>query len=192
MCRCSDLNELRRIAPLAIVVMGVSGCGKSTLGTALSDKIGCRFLDGDSFHSPEAIAKMHAGKALSDADRWPWLERLGHAVDADVRRNGLTVVACSALKRAYRDRLNEVVTAPVFFVLLEVSSDELKRRLISRSDHYMPASLLSSQTLTLERPQRDELALAIDANQPPPELCDLVIHGILARADRIRRPLPSA
>jgi gluconokinase len=187
MHRYCDLDELRRVVPLAIVVMGVSGCGKSTLGTELADKIGCHFLEGDSFHSSEAIAKMHAGSALSDADRWPWLERLGHAIDQEVQTNNVVVAACSALKRAYRDKLNATISAPLFFVLLDVDSVELERRLNSRSDHYMPASLLSSQLMTLERPQNNELAFAIDAIPSPPALCDLVIRGIAERVDQISR-----
>ena len=184
----SALNKLRSIVPLSIVVMGVSGCGKSTLGTELAGAIGCRFLEGDAFHAPEAIAKMRAGEALSDDDRWPWLERVGAAVNAVVKDDGVAVAACSALRRVYRDRLKDAIGSPVFFVLLEAGHDELLHRFARRPDHYMPVGLLSSQLRTLERPQPDELAFSVDACRPPSVLCDLIISGVVARADRQGRP----
>jgi gluconokinase len=179
----SVLNKLRRIVPLTIIVMGVSGCGKSTLGTELAGVIGCRFLEGDTLHSDEAIAKMRDGQALSDEDRRPWLERVGQAVGTVVKEDGVVVAACSALKRVYRDRLRQIIGAPVFFVLLEAGHEELSRRFAKRSGHFMPVDLLSSQLLTLERPQADELALTVDARRPPAALCDLIIGDVVARSD---------
>lgn len=158
------------ITPRAIIVMGVSGSGKSTLGALLAERLGCRFLEGDTFHAPESIAKMRSGEPLSDEDRWPWLDRLGAALAQALASEGLAVAACSALKRAYRRRLARAVGAPVSFVLLKTDEAELMRRMTARQDHYMPASLLASQVAALEEPTPDEPALTLDARQPPEQL----------------------
>jgi len=155
------------IAAQAIIIMGVSGCGKSTLAAALAEELACPFFEGDSFHSAENIARMRGGVPLDDMDRWPWLDRLGAAVACGIHASGLTVAACSALKRTYRDRLRQAIGAPVSFVLLEANREELTRRLASRSDHYMPASLLDSQLATLQIPASDERALTLDSTKPP-------------------------
>ncbi len=175
-------NIFRDSAPLAIIVMGVSGSGKSTVGKELAGALACTFLEGDAFHTPQAVEKMRTGKPLTDEDRWPWLDRLGQAIDAETSRSGIAVAACSALKRAYRDRLRAVISAPVFFALLEGEREELRRRLVNRADHYMPASLLSSQIETLERPEPDETAIALDALQPPSVLRDEIIAWLHAKA----------
>lgn len=160
----------RGLAPLAIIIMGVSGSGKSTLGEELADALSLPFLEGDAFHSPASIAKMRAGKPLTDDDRWPWLDSLGHAIGVAVANSGVMIAACSALKRSYRDRLREAISAPVCFVLLEGDREELWRRLSNRTGHFMPAKLLSNQLDTLERPQNDEPAITLDAGRP---LCAL-------------------
>jgi len=173
----------RGIAPLAFIIMGVSGSGKSTLGAELARLIGCSFLDGDSFHSPEAIAKMRSGEPLTDADRWPWLDSLAHAVDGEIAKDKITVAACSALRKIYRDRLRDRIGAPTCFVLLDVGQEELLRRLSNRSGHYMPPSLLASQLDTLERPTPGEAVITLNAGQPPADLCDQIIaHFAEARA----------
>jgi gluconokinase len=172
-------DDLRSVGPLAIIVMGVAGSGKSTLAAALATAIDCPFLEGDEFHSPEAIARMRAGVPLTDDDRWPWLDRLGHATRAKLGNHGLAVASCSALKRVYRDRLREVIAAPVGFVLLDADPEELLRRMTARTDHYMPPTLLTSQLATLERPQPDELAITLDARRPVAELCEQTIAWIL-------------
>jgi gluconokinase len=171
-------DSSRGFGPLAIIIMGVSGSGKSTLARELSVAKGLPFLEGDSFHTPEAVAKMAAGSPLSDEDRWPWLDRLAHAITADVAAHGLTIATCSALKRIYRDRLRRTITAPVKFVLLEGGRDVLARRLSSRIGHYMPASLLSSQLETLELPDGDEHVLTLDATKPPAALRDAVLAWV--------------
>ncbi len=148
--------------------MGVSGSGKSTLGAALAGALECPFLEGDDFHSPEARAKMHAGIPLTDDDRWPWLDRLGRAIGT----HRVAVASCSALRRVYRDRLRNVIPTPTRFVLMDADRDELLRRLTSRPGHYMPASLLTSQLATLERPQPEEAILTLDATQPTITLCE--------------------
>jgi gluconokinase len=161
--------------PRAIVVMGVSGSGKTTLSTRLGEQLDCPVLEGDAFHSAACVAKMQAGHPLTDEDRWPWLDRLGYAIGDTASSRGLAVAACSALKRAYRERLAAASAVPLHFVLLDTARDEIARRMESRSGHYMPASLLDSQLATLERPGREERALTLDAASPPDALCAEVL-----------------
>jgi gluconokinase len=161
--------------PQAIVVMGVSGSGKSTLAAALADRLGCPLLEGDAYHAAASIAKMEAGHALTDTDRWPWLDRLGGAIGTAVAARGMAVAACSALRRSYRERLALAAGGPLRFVLLDTVPAEIARRLRTRPGHYMPASLLDSQLATLERPQPDEQALTLDAARPPDVLCAQVL-----------------
>jgi gluconokinase len=168
----------RGVTPLAIIVMGVAGSGKSTLGSLLAHAIACPFLEGDDFHAPEAIAKMRSGEPLTDEDRWPWLDRIGADLRLAVGSSGVAVAACSALKRAYRDRLRQAIGFAVQFVLLEAGRDELRRRLTDRTGHYMPAGLLASQIDALEPPERDEPVIRLDAQQPPDVLCEQVLHAL--------------
>lgn len=160
---------------MAVIVMGVSGSGKSTLGAALARELDCPFLEADDFHAPESVAKMSAGIPLTDDDRWPWLDRLGAAIDGEVAGHGIAVATCSALKKAYRDRLRGSIRAPVGFVLPDVAPEELLRRMEARTHHYMPPSLLTSQLATLEPLLPDELAITLDARQPPEALCEQTI-----------------
>ena len=159
----------------AIIVMGVSGSGKSTLAAALADRLGCPLIEGDAYHSAASIAKMQAGHALTDEDRWPWLDRLGGAIGTAAATTGVAVAACSALRRSYRERLATAAGVPPHFVLLDTARDEIARRMQARTGHYMPGSLLDSQLATLERPQPDEQALALDAARPIAALCDAVL-----------------
>jgi carbohydrate kinase (thermoresistant glucokinase family) len=129
---------------MRIVIAGVSGCGKSTVGALLAERLGCGFADADDFHPPENIAKMRAGIPLDDADRAGWLDALGHFLAGETA----VILACSALKRVYRDRLR-ALGGPLHFVVLTLEKDELVARMKSR-DHFMPASLLDSQLATLE------------------------------------------
>jgi gluconokinase len=161
--------------PFAVIVMGVSGCGKSTLGALLAETLDCPFLEGDDFHSQAAIAKMRGGEPLDDADRWPWLQRLGKATAAAVAGHGAAVTACSALRRCYRDRLRATIGWPVQLVLLENSRDRLIERLATRPGHFMPLSLVDSQLATLERPLADEDALALVSDAPIETLLDQVV-----------------
>lgn len=159
-------------APIAIVVMGVSGSGKSTLGRLLAEQLGCRFIEGDELHAPAAVEKMRSGQPLTDEDRWPWLDRLGKELHEAVEADGLVVAACSALKYRYRERLGAAVADPIAFIMLETDQDELSRRIGSRENHYMPASLLASQLDALERPSEAERALILDARRSPEELSE--------------------
>ena len=140
---------------LAVIVMGVSGCGKSTVAAGVADRLGLHFIDGDGLHPEANVARMRAGVPLEDADRWPWLDRIGTCL-ADTKRwpQGLAV-ACSALRRIYRDRLRSAAPG-VRFVFLDGPSDLIAVRMASRSGHYMPSGLLASQLQTLEPPGADE------------------------------------
>jgi gluconokinase len=136
--------------------MGVSGCGKSTIGRALADRLDLTFLDGDDLHPASNIEKMRRGEALDDADRAPWLDLVGARLEPG------TVIACSALKRASRDRIRRTAGDPVVFVYLRGSRETLAQRMRERTGHFMPYSLLESQLATLEEPARDEIAVAAD------------------------------
>ena len=161
--------------------MGVSGSGKSTLGAELARTLNCPFLEGDNFHSSEAIAKMRAGEPLTDDDRWPWLDRIALALENTTRTHDVVVASCSALRRVYRNRLRASLEIPILFVLLNGNRDELWRRLTSRTDHYMPAGLLSSQLDALELPDADEAAITLDACLPPETLRDSVMSQLRQR-----------
>lgn len=167
----------------AIIVMGVSGCGKSTLGALLAHRLDCRFLEGDSFHSAQAVAKMQSGQPLTDADRWPWLDRLGAASVTAVAADGMVVTACSALRRSYRDRLRAAIGPGTCFLFLDNGRDELLHRLQNRPGHYMPASLLDSQLATLERPEADEVVLTLPGEVAASAQCDAALDW-LQRAAR--------
>ena len=163
-------EERNGLPRCGIVAMGVSGCGKSTLVADLAAFLACPALDGDSFHAPASIAKMRAGQPLNDEDRWPWLDRLGGAIGAAVRAEGFALAACSALKRAYRARLQAAAGMPLLFVLLDGDRDEIALRLAERTSHYMPPSLLDSQFAVLERPGPDERALVLHCYAPLEDL----------------------
>jgi gluconokinase len=147
---------------MIVVVMGVSGSGKTAIGQPLAEQQGWEFLDGDDFHPPENVAKMSAGTPLTDADRWPWLDRLNKELREREERGKSAVLACSALKEAYRDRLARGL-ADWRLVFLHGSFDLLQRRIKQRKHRYMPASLLQSQFATLEPPAR---AISVDVAQP--------------------------
>jgi gluconokinase len=149
---------------LAIVVMGVAGSGKTTVGERLAAALHGNFIDGDDLHSSEARAKMGAGHALTDEDRWPWLDRIAAALSEGVSRSVTTIVASSALRRAYRDRLRSGVGARLLFVYLEAEPDLMRQRVASRRGHYMPASLVDSQFATLEPPTGEPGVVTLPAD----------------------------
>ncbi|QTN22274.1 gluconokinase [Rhizobacter sp. AJA081-3] len=172
--------------PLRVVVMGVSGCGKSSLGQALAQALGAGFIEGDRHHPPENVAHMAAGVPLTDADRAGWLATLADLL-AQARQDGRpAVLACSALKRAYRDVLRRA--GPLHFVLMTAPREVLAQRLAARSGHYMPASLLPSQLATLEPPQADEAAIVVDATRPLPVLVDTVLAQLRASTTQTLAP----
>jgi gluconokinase len=159
----------------AIVVMGVAGSGKTSVGERLAAALGYPFRDADEFHPAANVAKMSAGVPLVDADRWPWLDAIGTAIH-DAGQGGI-VVACSALKRAYRERITARAGRPVTFVFLDASLATLRERIGHRRGHFMPASLLDSQLATLERPSADEDAIRISVEPP----LDQVVADVLAQ-----------
>ena len=135
---------------MIVVLMGVCGSGKTVVGQALAADLGWPFFDGDDFHPPANVAKMAAGTPLVDADRWPWLDRLAAEMAAMNERGANAVLACSALKQAYRDRIGRA--GNVRFVHLKGDYDTIASRLAARSHRYMPPTLLASQFATLEEP----------------------------------------
>jgi gluconokinase len=161
------MPDADRDSTLPLIVMGVSGSGKSTVAAQLARRIGLPFVDGDDLHPQSNVDKMHAGHPLEDADRWPWLDRIAQALNDRAAGEGGVVLACSALKRAYRDRLRDGTAGRVRFAFLDASFDEIERRLKKRTDHFMPKQLLQSQFDTLERPGADETDVAtVPADRP--------------------------
>jgi gluconokinase len=151
--------------PCALVVMGVSGSGKSTIAEHLAARLGWRYVDGDLFHPPANVAKMSAGHPLTDEDRWPWLRAIAAEIDRLAAAGERAVVACSALKRAYRDILVHG-RDDVRIVFLDGTQDLIAKRLAARKGHFMPPGLLNSQFKTLEPPQSSErpVTVSIDAS----------------------------
>jgi gluconokinase len=151
--------------PCALVVMGVSGSGKSTIADRLAARLGWRYEDGDKFHPPSNVAKMSAGHPLTDEDRWPWLRAIADEIDRVCETGQRAVIACSALKRAYREILVHGRN-DVRIVFLNGSQDLIAERLAARTGHFMPPGLLTSQFRTLEPPQLNErpITVSIDAS----------------------------
>lgn len=141
--------------------MGVTGCGKSTLGAALARRCGLPFIEGDALHSVQAVASMRAGRPLTDADRWPWLDRIAAALAAQPA----AVAACSALRRSYRDRLRAALPG-LWFVLPVVTATLAAGRLAERTGHFMPAALVASQFATLEEPRDEPNIVTLPADLP--------------------------
>jgi carbohydrate kinase, thermoresistant glucokinase family len=172
---------------MVLVVMGVSGCGKSTLGRALAEALGWDFLEGDDLHSRANVDRMAAGIALNDDDRWPWLDRIAAWIRSEAERDRQAVVACSALRRSYRDRLRGA-GVELRLVHVRVTRGELEHRLAQRT-HFMPASLLDSQLGTLEPPGADEDALTLSGEAGLDAMIAQVRHWLGPRiahpADRV-------
>jgi gluconokinase len=156
----------------ACIVVGVTSCGKTSVGAALAQRLGCAFIEGDALHPAANIAKMSRGDALTDDDRWPWLDSIGAALKAELDTGRGVIASCSALKRGYRLRLMQAAGRPLVLVFLDGDPALLAARIASRRGHFMPPSLLDSQLKTLERPGGDEAALRLDISQPVPALVD--------------------
>lgn len=160
-----------------MVVMGVAGCGKSTIAEGLAAALGGVYLDGDSFHPPENIAKMSAGTPLTDEDRWPWLARFAQEISG--RDASAVVGACSALKRSYRDHIRDVAGESILFLYLDGSRELIASRMSERTGHFMPTSLLDSQFAALEVPAEDECARAIGIEGSAAEIISDIVEQLL-------------
>lgn len=173
---------------LTVVVMGVAGVGKTTVGRGLAQALGAQFLEGDSFHPASNVAKMSRGEPLDDADRRPWLTAIAAEIDGLAGADEHVVVACSALKRAYRELLR--AGRPIVFVHLSGAAELIARRLAARRDHYMPPSLLASQLATLEPPDADELAVTVDVTESPQQIVNMVLAELEHFVERRPPPRP--
>ncbi|MBX9690315.1 MAG: gluconokinase [Candidatus Obscuribacterales bacterium] len=160
---------------MIIVVMGVAGCGKSTIAKTLARKLKIEFVDADSFHSQENIAKMSSGVSLSDEDRYPWLESLRTAISQWIKEERSVALACSALKAEYRRILN-VDAEKLLFVYLKGNQRLFASRLARRKTHFMKENMLASQLETLEEPSEEE-AMICDAGQPVINIVRSIIAG---------------
>jgi gluconokinase len=161
---------------LRVVIMGVAGCGKSSVGEALSTRLSIPYRDGDDLHTPEAVEKMRQGIPLTDDDRWPWLDRVAQTLATEAP----ILLGCSALKRAYRDRIRAGAGGPVNFIHLSGSRDLIAARMAARTGHYMPTSLLDSQFAALEPPGPDE-AITVDIDRPLDAITDAILTALEAR-----------
>ncbi|MBP2312658.1 gluconokinase [Azospirillum soli] len=164
-------------AVLHIILMGVCGSGKTSVGEALAQRLGCRFADADSFHPAENVEKMRAGIPLNDEDRGPWLTAIRAALDGWSAAGESSIIACSALKQAYRDVLSS--DGDVIFVYLKGSKELIAERLKARSGHYMNPNLLQSQIEALEEPAD---AIVIDVSPPLEVIVDTLLAQLKARS----------
>jgi gluconokinase len=163
--------------PCALVVMGVSGSGKSTIADHLAARLGWRYEDGDRFHPPSNVAKMSAGQPLTDEDRWPWLQAIADEIERACKAGQRVVIACSALKRAYRDILVHG-RDDVRIVFLNGTQELIADRLAARKGHFMPPGLLTSQFKTLEPPQRNERPVTVSIDAPVEAIVDDIIRQL--------------
>ena len=164
-------------APPPVVVMGVCGCGKTTIGTLIGQAIDAQFIDGDTLHPQANVDKMAAGSPLNDDDRRPWLQKVGETL---AQSTSGRIIACSALKRRYRQQIVAAAGRPVLFLLLAGSRAILSDRMKSRKGHFMPPALLDSQLDTLELPDEDEFAVVIDGDQPVQTVFEAALKSITA------------
>ncbi len=162
-----------------MVLMGVAGSGKTLIGGLLAPRLGAKYVVGDTLHPATNIAKMSRGEPLTDADRWPWLDLVGATL---ALAEAPTIVGCSALKRAYRDRIRAAVGCPVRFVHLTGERALIAARMADRTGHFMPATLLDSQFAALEPPVPEEEAVSIDIDQPPGAVVSAILAGLRAHA----------
>jgi gluconokinase len=165
---------LNRLGTMILIVAGVSGSGKSTVGARLAGRLGWPFADADDFHPAANVAKMRAGIPLTDADRWPWLRAVGAWMDERIARGESAVVACSALKRSYRDLL--LCGRPeALMVFLVPDREILTRRLAARVGHFFPKQLLASQLRDLEPPGPDERVVRVVPADTPAKTADAIL-----------------
>jgi gluconokinase len=162
---------------MIVLLAGVSGSGKSTVGSMLAQRLGWPFADGDSFHAAVNVAKMRAGQPLTDEDRWPWLEAIAAWMDERIAAGQSAVVACSALRRAYRDVLLDGRPA-ARMVFLQVSHDQDVARLTARQGHFFPSKLLDSQFAAMEMPQDSERILVLAVQGGPADVVAEIVRRL--------------
>jgi carbohydrate kinase (thermoresistant glucokinase family) len=168
-----------------LVVMGVSGSGKSTIAAMLAHRLHWIYEDGDWLHPKANIEKMHHGEPLNDADRWPWLHAIADWIDTTRQSGRHGIVACSALKRAYRDIL--VGDRPdVRIVYLKGDQSLIAQRVNARADHFMPPELLDSQFKALEEPQADERPIVVSVAPHPREIVETIVKKLNIEEDAKR------
>ena len=160
--------------PCALVVMGVSGSGKSTVADRLAVRLGWRYEDGDSFHPASNVAKMSAGQPLTDEDRWPWLQAIADEIDRLSAAGECAVIACSALKRSYREVLVHG-RDDIRIVFLDGTQELIAARLTARKGHFMPPGLLASQFRTLERPETNERPIVVSIDATVEQIVDDIV-----------------
>ena len=170
--------------PSVMVVMGVSGSGKSTIASMLAHRLDWPFEDADWFHPPANVEKMQNGVPLTDEDRWPWLRAIAAWIDETRAAGQRGVVACSALKRSYRDILVDG-RGDVRIVYLKGERERIARRMAARSGHFMPPGLLDSQFQTLEEPGPDENPIVVSIDARPREIVDAVLAQLDSRDRRV-------
>ena len=165
---------------MIVVVMGVSGSGKTTVAALVARDLDCQFQEGDALHSPNNVAKMRRGEPLTDADRAAWLHRIAEEIDGWRAREQCGVMACSALKRRYRDVI--IGARPdVALVYLKGSRELIHRRMAARQGHFMPVSLLESQFASLEAPTSDEHPITVDVGATPGDIADDIVRQLASR-----------
>lgn len=161
--------------------MGVSGSGKTAVGLLLAEALNIPFQDGDDLHPPANVSKMASGIPLNDDDRWPWLDLCAEALN----RTGGAVIACSALRRSYRDRIRKLAPQAVF-VHLDGSEELIHERMAGRQGHFMKQNMLRSQLDTLEALDADEAGFAVDISREPAEIAALVLSAL----PNVNKPKP--
>jgi gluconokinase len=180
------VNDDTSQTPCALVVMGVSGSGKSTIGEKLAERLGWSYQDGDKFHPASNVAKMSAGQPLTDEDRWPWLQAIADEIDRVCAAGEQAVIACSALKRAYRAILVHGRN-DVRIIYLRGSQQLIATRLAVRKGHFMPPGLLASQFKTLEPPGESENPVTVSIDASVEAIVDDIVSQLgLSPTDRDR------
>jgi carbohydrate kinase (thermoresistant glucokinase family) len=174
-------------SPIILIVMGVSGSGKTTVAAMLAGRLNWRFQEGDALHPQANVDKMHHGVPLTDADRMPWLDSIAALIDRWNAEGVSGIIACSALKRAYRERIRAGRPA-VELIYLRGARELVSSRITQRMGHFMPASLLASQFETLEEPGKDEPAITVDIGGSPSQIVEAILTALQLEHRGLRPP----
>ena len=185
------MNPAIAIDLTAIIIIGVSGAGKTTIASLLAKRLGFGFEDGNSFHPAANVEKMRAGIPLTDEDRVPWLTAIAERIAKLQEEGGHAVVACSALRRAYRDLLVSKQRNATRFVYLKGDRELIAKRLAGRHGHFMPPTLLDSQFATLEEPTPDENAIVVSVVEPPQRIVESIFIALESGRDSSIASVPA-